>query len=72
MFADMPNCGCSWPPELLQLYERFLTTAGPGVIAERHAFLTAEGAHPATAVGWFTDSLSLATHHPEPGEWLCC
>jgi hypothetical protein len=38
------------------------------VIAELHAFLTAEGVHPATALGWFTGSLGLATCHPEPGE----
>ena len=47
------------------------------MIAERRAFLTAEGSHPATAVGWFTGSLFangvvLATYHPGPGEWLCC
>jgi len=38
----------------------------PGVIAELHAFLTAEGVHPATAVDWFTDSLGFAAYHPEP------
>ena len=64
----MPRPARCWPPDLLQLYERFFTTAGPGVIAERHAFLTAEGAHTATAVGWFTDSLGFAAYHPEPGE----
>jgi hypothetical protein len=38
------------------------------VIAELHTFLGAEGVHPATALGWFTDSLAFATYHPEPGE----
>jgi hypothetical protein len=38
------------------------------VIAELHTFLVAEGVHPATALGWFTDSLAFATYHPEPGE----
>jgi hypothetical protein len=37
------------------------------VIAELHALLTAEAAHPATAVDWFTNSLGFATYHPEPG-----
>lgn len=54
--------------ELLQLCERFFTTASPAVIAELHTFLVAEGVHPATALGWFTYSLAFATYHPEPGE----
>jgi hypothetical protein len=54
--------------ELLQLCERFFITAGPTVVAELHTFLVAEGVHPATALGWFTDSLAFATCHPEPGE----
>jgi hypothetical protein len=54
--------------ELLQLCERFFTTASPTVIAELHTFLVAEGVHPATALGWFTDSLAFATYHAEPGE----
>jgi hypothetical protein len=53
--------------ELLQLCERFFTTASPTVVAELHTFLVAEGVH-ATALGWFTDSLAFATYHPEPGE----
>lgn len=44
--------------DLLQLCERFFAGASPAVIAELHAFLTAEGVHPATALGWFTDSLA--------------
>jgi hypothetical protein len=40
----------------------------PTMLAELHAFLTAEGVHPATVVGWFTDSLGFATYRPEPGE----
>lgn len=32
--------------ELLQLCERFFTTASPTVIAELHTFLVAEGIHP--------------------------
>jgi hypothetical protein len=36
--------------ELLQLCERFFTTASPTVIAELHTFLVAEGVHPATAL----------------------
>ena len=54
--------------ELLQLCERFFTTASPTVIAELHTFLVAEGVHPTTALDWFTDSLAVATYHPEPGE----
>jgi hypothetical protein len=38
------------------------------VIADLHALLTAEAAHPATAVGSFTDSLGFATYRPEPGD----
>jgi hypothetical protein len=36
--------------ELLQLCERFFTTASPTVIAELHTFLVAEGVHPAGLV----------------------
>ena len=50
------------------LGERFFTTAGSAVLAELRAFLTAEGVHPATALGWFTDSLGFGTYHPGPGE----
>jgi hypothetical protein len=53
--------------ELLRLRERFFTTASPTVLVELHAFLTAEGVHPA-ARGWITSSLCFATCHPEPGE----
>jgi hypothetical protein len=44
------------------------TTASLTVLAELHAFLTAEGVHPATALGWFTSSLGFAAYHPELGE----
>jgi hypothetical protein len=37
--------------ELLQLCEPMFTNASPAVLAELHAFLTAEGVHPATALG---------------------
>jgi hypothetical protein len=30
------------------------TNASRAVLAELHAFLTAEGVHPAIALGWFT------------------
>jgi putative transposase len=50
------------------LPDRLFTTAGPTMIAELHTFLVAEGVHPTTALGWFTDSLAFATYHPEPGE----
>jgi hypothetical protein len=53
---------------LLQLCERFFTIASPAVLAELRVFLMAEGVHPATALGWFTDSLGFATSHPGPGE----
>lgn len=46
--------------ELLQLRERFFTTASPTVIAELHTFLVAEGVHPATPLGW------LPTVSPSP------
>lgn len=55
--------------ELLQLCERFFTNASPAVIAELRAFVIAEGVHPATALGCFTDILGFATYHPEPGKW---
>jgi hypothetical protein len=35
--------------ELLQLRERFFTTASPTVIAKLHTFLVTEGAHPPPA-----------------------
>ena len=35
------------------------------MLAELHAFLTAEGVHPA-ARGWITSSLGFASYHPEP------
>jgi hypothetical protein len=35
---------------------------------ELRAFLLAEGVHPATVLGLFTDSLGFATYHPGPGE----
>jgi len=54
--------------ELLQLCERFFTTASPAVLAELRAFLIAEGVHPATVLDWFTDSRGFATYHPGPGE----
>jgi hypothetical protein len=54
--------------ELPQLCERFFTTASPAVLAELRAFLIAEGVHPATLLGWFTDSLGFATYHPGPDE----
>lgn len=38
------------------------------MIAELHPFLVADSVHPATTLGWFTDSLACATYHPEPGE----
>jgi len=37
--------------ELVQICERMFTNASPAVLAELHAFLTAEGVHPATALG---------------------
>ena len=53
---------------LLQPYERFFTTASPAVLVELRVLLIAEGVHPATVLGWFTDSLGFATYHPGPGE----
>jgi hypothetical protein len=60
-----PRCPAT---ELPQLCERFFITASPAELAELRAFLIAEGVHPATALGWFTDSLGFATYHPGPGE----
>jgi hypothetical protein len=58
--ADAPRAALA--TELLQLCERFFTNASPAVIAELHAFLIAEGVHPATTLGWFTDTLGFATY----------
>jgi hypothetical protein len=44
---------------LLNLCHDFLTTASPATRNELRAFLTNKGIAPHTAVGWFTDMLSL-------------
>jgi hypothetical protein len=45
----------------------------PGTGGEEHRQMQAvelgrRELHPATALGWFTDSLGFATYHPGPGE----
>ena len=45
--------------ELLQLCDGFFAAAGPVVRVELQDFLISCGLHPAAALGWFYDVLSL-------------
>ena len=54
--------------ELLQLCERVLHHRQPGRARRAPRVPHGRGVHPATALGWFTDSLGFVTYHPGPGE----
>jgi len=57
--------------ELLTLTWQFFSQASPDTRHELRVFLTSHDCHPATALGWFLDSLQFTAHslsQPPPAE----
>jgi len=52
--------------ELLTLTWEFFTQASPATRQELRSFLTSRSCHPATALGWFLDTLQLTAHMSRP------